>query len=188
MTVVNGNYSCCIALPIQDNQGELRKLATDSGQRVSRFSQGGHLLATKKGFHLSIAEFTAPTLRIANKINGLALSAMRKCHSFDITTYNGRTELFAGVKKDFAVVPVKTEHKKKNKNPRVLVELSKKVNTIITSNGGTLLFPAFKPHVTVGKITPKGVSNAVRLPPVKKLRLQANPNRAFAFKPFAIAR
>ena len=187
MTVVGGRCSCCVALPIQDNQGKLQKLGADSGQRVARFSSGGHVFTIKKGLHLSLAEFTAPNLQTANKINSLALKAIKKFHSFDVTTFNGHVELFSGVKKDFIVVPVKTEHKKKNKNPRVLMDLSAKVNNIVTRNGGTLLFPNFKPHITIGKITPKGVSNGVRLPDVNKLHLQVKPNSAFAFKPFVMA-
>jgi hypothetical protein len=187
MAVVNGKYSCCVALPIQDNQGELRKLSADSGQRVARFSRGGQVLPIKKGLHLSLAEFKAPNLQTANRINSLALKEIKKFQGFDITTFNGHVELFSGVKKDFVVVPVKTEHKKKNKSPRVLMALSTKVNNIVTRNGGTLLFPNFKPHITIGKITPKGVSNGVRLPHVNKLHLQVKPNSAFAFKPFVMA-
>lgn len=181
MTASVGTYSCAVALPVKDSKHDLKSLAQKSGQKI-----GNSFSAIKKGFHVSLAEFSAPTLAIANKINSLVLSEVQKAHPFDITTYNGHAEWFRGPKKDYVVLSVKVSHKKKNKAPHVLVDLSNRVNSIITKNGGHVLFPTFKPHITLGKVIQKG--QGAHLPSAKKkLCLNVDPQQVFAFKPFQMS-
>jgi hypothetical protein len=176
-----GTYSCAVALPVKDSKHDLKSLVQKSEKRV-----GTSLQSIKKGFHVSLAEFSAPSLAIANKINSLVLSEVQKARPFDITTYNGHAEWFRGPKKDYVVLSVKVLHRKKNKAPHVLVDLSKRVNSIITKNGGHVLFPVFKPHITLGKVFPKG--QGARLPSAKKkFCLAVDPKLAFAFKPFQMS-
>lgn len=186
MSAVTRPFSCCIILPVQDHKGDLQEVASKSQKRVSRYSKGGTLVATKRGFHVSIAEFTAPTLATANKINTLALAAIQKFKPFDISTYkkDGRATVLSGPKKEYAVVFVKVSKKKSNPKKQVLVNLHQEVEQIVVNNGGRPMFPTFQPHITVGKITPKGRVGGVRFPRVGKLHLPVDPSKAVACKPF----
>ena len=181
-----GSYSCGVALPVS-HTGDLKKLASESEKVIGKYSKGAHCLPTKKGFHVSIAEFSAPTLATANKINGLIANTLRGFREFTIQRYQKQAELFTGPKKDFVVLPVKVKDAKKNGQHKVLSEMSQKIQTLIRANGGTVLFPNFRPHITVGKVTPKGVSGNVRLPEAKKkMTLEINPKKPIVFKPFLV--